>query len=510
MPRVQWFIGMNTSEAERAMKRLEKKMKKFSRSAQRTGKAMMKYISLPLIGLGAAAGKSANDVDEAFQNIARGTGATGKQLQNLKKDWKEMADQVVQGFDESSNVFADINTRLGITGEKLQQVTENALDTARMFGEDVNTVVDASTKVFNDWNIEAENYTKLQDKMFKASQKSGISVSKLNEIIVKYGTYMRQAGFSIEDAIALVSQFEKQGIYTQRVLRGLRTGIKDLADKGIEDLAGTMQGYIEKIKNAKTETEAFSLANDIFGKSANDIVDAIHSGAFELKDFKNALENVDGAIQDADKNTKTFTEKWAQLQNTAKLALVPIGKRLMDLANTIIPKVLAKVEDLGEIIEGMSDESVSNLQKLAGVLIGSGGLIFAIGKVTSAFATMGTIIVGLASGPAAPIIVATTAAWGLYHALHKVILEQEKFAHIRPAEEIRHSGKFEDTVQNAWQSLYGRENPDKGIQTQKFYEISQALQNAVMHGKDFNKVVQTIYDLEGPTENQKIAAENRL
>ena len=83
-------------------------------------------------GVMAAAGlKAGADWDKATKTIVAGTGASGKQLQGLQKDY-----QAVARFGSSAaSTVADLNTVFGATGPKLQEQAAAVLKVKKAYGD---------------------------------------------------------------------------------------------------------------------------------------------------------------------------------------------------------------------------------------------------------------------------------------------------------------------------------------------------------------------------------------
>lgn len=77
------------------------------------------------------AGKYLKDLgsqfDEAADAIRIGTGATGDALDGLLDDFDEVYKSVPTTMEDASKAIADYNTRLGLTGPQLQEISKQAL-----------------------------------------------------------------------------------------------------------------------------------------------------------------------------------------------------------------------------------------------------------------------------------------------------------------------------------------------------------------------------------------------
>jgi len=412
--KITYAFGADLSGLERGWKRIDSQMRRMSASVERTGRAMTTAFTVPLAAIGTMATKAALDVDKALQNIARGTGATGKALGDLQKEWRGLAGTVSQNFETSAQVLADYNTRLGLTGKALKGLSKQALDAGRMMGEDTSQLVAESSKAMQDWGVQAGEMAGFMDKIFTASQSTGIGMAKLSSQMYKYGSALRQMGFDANTTVAMLAQFEKQGVNTELVLGSLRIALGNLAKAGITDAGEAFRQLAEDIKRTESPAEAVGKAIKLFGARAGaDMAAAIREGRFEVGELTAALETAQGAIEKNSSATKTFGDQWAETKNQVALAIEPIGREILNLANSVLPSLQAKTESLGVAIGNMSDESKKKMLALAGVLAAGGPLLLAVSATMNALRNLGTSLVALASGPVAPFVIVAGAVVAL-------------------------------------------------------------------------------------------------
>ncbi len=454
--RITYVFGADLSELERSWRKIEKNMQRLSRQMRTYGAAMTKAFTVPLAGIGSAASKAALDVEKAFSIIARGTGAQGQELKALEDTWRKMAGNVTQSFEESAQVLADYNTRLGLTGKALAEVSEKALNMARMLGEDVGGVVAQSSKAIQDWGVDVQDAASFLDKLFVAAQQTGISVSKLSEGLYKYGSPMRALGFDIDTAIATLANFEKAGVNVELVLGALRQGLAKMAREGIPEADKAFVELLSRIRNAATDTEATRLAIETFGSRAGpDLAMAIREGRFSVDRLVKSLQKADGVIDTTTQTTETFGEKWAKVKNKVLLALEPIGRQIMDVAEKAIPKIEGAVSSMAEKIAQMSDETKQKLLALAGVMAVGGPLLMAISAVVSSLSTLAGAFVALVSGPAAPIALTIAGIYALIKAYQDLDAVQKKVTGMTP-DEVLERNKYLQKAGEIFHERHGK------------------------------------------------------
>lgn len=299
--------------------------------------------------------------DDAYDTIRIGTGATGKELEGLQEDFKAVFADVPTDMASVSTAIADLNTRLGLTGKPLQDLSKQFIDLSRITGTDLKTNIASVTRVFGDWQISAKDQAGALDAMFRATQASGIGFDQLSTSVVKFGAPMRNLGFSFEESLALLSQFDKAGVNTQTVFAGLRQGVGKLAKEG-EAVPETFSRIVGEIEAMGPGTEATALAIELFGQRAGpDLADAITGGKFAIDEMMGAISGGKDTIRGVAKDTDDWKESLNVLKNKVLVGLEPIVMALFDavgwLADAFVK--LSENKDVQEFFRDVGDTARS-------------------------------------------------------------------------------------------------------------------------------------------------------
>ena len=159
-----------------------------------------------------------------------GTGATGKSLKGLQKDYQAVA----KFGDGAATVIADLNTHLGLEGEELQRVAEAALKA----GVNTNQFGDIAAQL----GLDTKETVLFLDQMVTASQESGVSVDQLTMAIGKNSARFQAAGGSVKDLTALVVEQAQE--FGPTGLRGAMSEIMEEVDKGLIPTVGELSDVI--------------------------------------------------------------------------------------------------------------------------------------------------------------------------------------------------------------------------------------------------------------------------
>lgn len=300
------------------------------------------------------AGKYLKDLgsqfDEAADAIRIGTGATGDAMDGLLDDFDEVYKSVPTTMEDASKAIADYNTRLGLTGPQLQEISKQALQVSDMLGDDLSGVIEESSQAFQQWNIDADNMGGAMDYIFKVSQSTGMGFTDLMSNMQKFGPQLQEMGYSFETASALMGQLDKAGVNTEEVLSAMKKSVGALAKEGISASDGLAM-YYEQIKNAGTAAEAASIASEIFGtKAGSTMAAAIRDGTLAVGDLTESLLENGETIAGAAEDTYDFAERLQIMKQGLEVALKPMANTVFDGLNKFMPVLQKLMEQIVPVI----------------------------------------------------------------------------------------------------------------------------------------------------------------
>jgi TP901 family phage tail tape measure protein len=312
-------------------------------------------IGAALVGAGTAAVNIGRSFEDAQNTIRVGTGEVGDSLDGLMDDFRAVAREVPADFEDISGAIADLNTRLGLTGEPLQDLAGQFLELSRITGDDVTGSIESVTRAFGDWDVEDEADT--LDMLFRASQATGIGVNDLARQLVQFGAPLRSMGFGLEESTALLASFEREGVNAELVMGSLRIALGNFAREGVQDTRGAFEELVGNIQEAGSSGEAAALAIEVFGARAGpDMAAAIREGRLSIEDLLDVIESGDETILGAAEDTRTLTESWQTFKNNAMLALEPIAERVLGALSEGMDRLAAWWQDNGPAIEARIEE----------------------------------------------------------------------------------------------------------------------------------------------------------
>ena len=241
-------VETDTDEAKKGLDGFQDELKDTQREAKDTEKEVGKAsdgISIKAVAIATAVGtavvkmskdiaKATSTIQSGQKTIANATGATGKALEGLMQSAQNVFASSDDSFEDVSSALGEINTRLGLTGSALESATKDFLDFADATGQDVQQSVVSVTQAMNRWGIETDKMPALLDKLTYAGQASGVSVATLTANLTANAGTLQAMGYSLDEAISMMMQFETQGIDANSVIMGMKKSFEDSAKAGTD------------------------------------------------------------------------------------------------------------------------------------------------------------------------------------------------------------------------------------------------------------------------------------
>lgn len=360
-------------------------------------------ISQKLVDFGKSALEAFRQVDEGMDTIVTKTGAGGKALEDMQKIANDIATALPTDFSTVGNAVGEVNTQFKLTGDALKNASEDIIKFAEINGSDVTNATIQSKQAIEAYGFSVDDLSKVLDSTTFVAQETGVSVDDLMKKATDGAPQIKLLGLSFEEAVTLIGQLEQHGVDSSAALSGLTKAAGAYAKKG-KSMTEGLKETIDSIKNSKSETEALTIAMEIFGaKKAPQMVDAIKRGALSFEELGYTAEVSGGLVSSTFESTLDPIDKFKTAQNSVTLAMSEVG--------AAIAEVLAPVfEMLGNIVKGLAEwfsslpGPIKEFVVVMGTVVAIVGVIVPIFLTLQAAATALEISIGAMITAALPII----------------------------------------------------------------------------------------------------------
>lgn len=296
-----------------------------------------------IAGVAKAAYDIGAEFDDAYDTLRIKTGSMGAALDDLKDDFRAVVATVPTDFATASQVIAGLNSRLGLTGAPLQDMSRRMLELSRITGTDAATNVEDLTRLMGDWSVTAGDQGAVLDKLFRASQKTGVGFAQVASTVTQYGTTLRGLGFNLDESVTLLAKWGKEGVNTEAVLGAMKKAFGSFSKEYGEKAPAQFRAFVDEIAKAPSAAAAAGIAIERLGvRNGPDFAAAVGEGRFAYGDLLAQITGGSDTILGAADDTSDFAEKWEIFRNKVMLKLEPVLTRVFDLAGQFMSWVEAK------------------------------------------------------------------------------------------------------------------------------------------------------------------------
>lgn len=396
--------------AAQTIKEAGAKIEEYGGKASKVGETLTKNVTTPLTAAAAAGVAAFSAVDEGVDTIVTATGASGEALDGLVASYETIATSIPEELGDVASAVGEVNTRFHTTGEELEGQTTLFLQFAKITGGDVVSSVDSADKVLKTFGKTSDDASGLLGMVAKAAQDTGINAQGLMDDVLANSATFKELNFSLEESVNFMALLDENGVESGTALAGLKKAVVNLTDAGMSE-SEALQTVIDKIKNAGSETEALTIAQETFGtKGAAEMATAIREGRLSLDDLSASMADYSTIVTDTYNNTMDGVDGATTAANAAKIAMSTLGETISDMLAPIFQHLTQLLIDAKARFDTLDDGQKQAIVTIGLIVAAIGPALVIIGKVITAVGTITTgvgSLVGFVGGTVVPLITGT-------------------------------------------------------------------------------------------------------
>lgn len=372
------------TKAGEALSKFSEKAGKTGKKLTSAGKALSVGLTAPITAVGVASYSAFNEVDGGLDTIIVKTGAAGEALDSLQKSYETVFGSMPADAEEVGVAIGEVNTRFGLMGQRLEDVSRSFIQFAKINGTDLGSSIDSVDALMTKFGVDAAEVGDVLGYLTKVGQDTGVSLTSLMSRLGQDGASLKEMGLGLSESITLMAQFEAGGVDASAALMGMKKAVQSATKDG-RDAGAALISTVKAIQNAKTETEALKLSMKLFGsRGAAEMASAIRDGRMDVDALSASMSQYASVVSDTFEATLDLPDRAKVAMNKLKIA----GSDLANTAMTSLEPVLSRMTDgaqgLLERFQALDDGAKTRIVKIAALVAAAGPAVAVAGKLTAA------------------------------------------------------------------------------------------------------------------------------
>ena len=392
------FLKLNSAAFTGSLKKVEGKLGKFSKKLGSIGSSLTTSLTMPLLGVGAMAIKTAAEFETSMTKIQTLVGTSAAEVDILKNSVLELAGKTATAPKDLADGLFFIQSA-GFKGAESIEVLEVAAKSAAMGMGEMQDISNALTSVmtgYADSNMTAAQagdllHETLKQGKFEASEFMG----KLGSVIptaAAFGISFEQLGASVATMSKLSGDAAGALTAVNRLMLSLNAPAEQQSDI-LNKVFGSYDNLSKSLKsdfNGTLNTIFTALeGNDqelikVFG-SAKAVQAAFATAGLQTETYAEVLEGMNTSLGNVDEGfadaSQTAEFKFKQSIVDLQSAGIKLGESLMPIAT----KIADKLSSLAKGFSNMSEETREKVIKIGLALIAIGPTLMIIAKLVKLF-----------------------------------------------------------------------------------------------------------------------------
>ena len=187
------------------------KMNRLGQGMSRTGDALTKGLTLPIVGIGAAATNASIEFESAFAGVIKTVDATDEQLATLRQGIRDMALELPASREEIAGV-AEAAGQLGIETDNVLAFTRVMIDLGESTDLAASDAAVALAQLSNITGMGQDEFDNLGSAVVALGNNMATTESKIVEMTMRIAGAGSQVGMSEDQMLALAAALSSVGI----------------------------------------------------------------------------------------------------------------------------------------------------------------------------------------------------------------------------------------------------------------------------------------------------------
>ena len=401
-------IGARLTESSRQWIRAGNQIQKTGQKITKTGTSLTTKVSTPIVGLGAAAVKTAASFEAGMSKVQATSGASGKQLEKLSAKAKEMGAKTKFSATEATDAFNYMAMAGWKTGDMMNGI-EPIMKLAGATNTDLASTSDIVTDALTAFGKTSKDTTKLTNIMASASANANTNVTMLGESYKYVAPVAGSLGYSMKDTTKALALMANAGIKASQGGTSLRAVLTNMAKpsktaQGAMDALGLSltdsKGKMKPLNNLMlemrqkfsglTEAQKAQYAASLAGKTGmSGLLAIVNASDKDWKKLSKSItdgKNACGKMYDVSQNN--LNGALTILKSTVESIAINFGERL----TPYVKKATQYIQNLADKFNSLNKKQQDTVIKIALLVAAVGPVILVFGKTVTLVGKLTTTV----------------------------------------------------------------------------------------------------------------------
>lgn len=378
------------------------------------GKKLTTGLTIPLVGVGAAAVKTGGDFEQQMNRVGSISGATSGELKQLSDQAVDLGAKTVFNAKQSAEGMENLASA-GFSAKEVMGAMPGVLNLAAVSGGDVGQASENAASALRGFGLEASQSGHVANVFAEAAAKTNAEVGDMGEAMKYVAPVSKAMGVSLEESAAAIGIMSDAGVKGSQAGTTLRSSMSRLADptksmkqvmddlnlsffdsqgkmKPLGDIIAMLKDRFKGLTKEQ-QTQAMSI---LFGKeSLSGMMALVNAGPKKMNSLTNSFKNSGGSAKKmADQMNKGPKAAIDQMLGSLESAAIKITQ-------VLAPAIKAVADSIGGFVDKFTNLSPMT-QKfvliLAGVLAAVGPITLGVGKLMIALGKLPATLAAVKAG----------------------------------------------------------------------------------------------------------------
>ena len=371
-------VSIRTKGLEKGIKKANRMLYRFGRSAQGAGKNITAGVGAPIAALGVTSFNTFRNFEQEMAKVQAISGATGDEFKGLEKLAKDLGSSTRFTATQVSQLQLNLS-KLGFSTNEIQGATGAILNLSLATGEDLAESARVAASVVRAFGYDAKDTNKVVDVMAKSFSSSALDLMKFDTAMANVGAIAKTTNVPLEEVSAMLAVLVDRGIDASSAGTGLRNMFLKLEQHGIS--------FAEAVDRINNSVKPASTALELFGIRGVTVGQTIARNTDEVARLTQEFANAGGSATDmAAIMDDTVTGSFFKVQSAVEGVLIKLGELNEKAFKTFLDRLASFVQTNQTVI--------AQFLKMTMVV---GSVVTAFGLLLLATGTLGLALAGTLS-----------------------------------------------------------------------------------------------------------------